>query len=71
MKIIDSIDELKILANEIIEWYNTGILKDGKVRELAKDLGENWSIPPYESLRVAESIVNMSCLKKIVEIKGE
>ena len=42
------------IAGEILNWNGTGILVDGKLRELAAILNETLS--SHDSLQVAESI---------------
>jgi len=47
-------------ANELIEWSRTGLLVDGKVRELARQCAK-WT-GAKDSLTVAESIVKNEAL---------
>jgi len=50
-------DNLTELCQEILEWHNTAILRDGKVRELAQMLKFTGC-----DLAVAESMINSAAL---------
>ena len=62
-------ENLVDLARELIEWQDTAILCDGKVRELAKLVG--GFIENHDSLRLAESFINWAALHQIAAVVGD
>lgn len=56
---------LKQCCVEILKWENTGSLRDGKLRELAKI---TKTISPHQSLSIAEAIVKDEAFKYIVSL---
>lgn len=48
-------------AREMLEWYDTALLRDGRMRELAKILKP--ISPNYDSLGLAESLVRRAALE--------
>ena len=58
-------DNLKECAQEVIEWHDTAILRDGKVRELAKMCNE-WA-SGVDDLRLAERIVERVALEEVAK----
>jgi hypothetical protein len=55
---------LRECAAELLEWSDTGVLRDGRVRELAK-LCAQWT-GPSNALNVAESYVKHAALEALV-----
>lgn len=53
---------------ELMEWQDTAILRDGKVRELA--LMCNRFTDGHSSLRVAESFVNRAAHEFVIAAEG-
>jgi len=51
---------LKECCAELIEWQDTAILRDGRMRELAK-LCNQW-VDNHDGLRVAESFINRAAI---------
>lgn len=58
-----AIDNLHECANELLERYSTGILRNGKVRELAKMISVYADVP--QTLAIAESMVNHAALSYV------
>lgn len=54
---------LKECAAEIIEWQDTAVLRDGRVRELAALCGK--FIDNHDQLRVAESLINRAAIDAV------
>jgi hypothetical protein len=54
-------DNIAECAVEILEWHDTAILRDGKVRELAYMLRPLFN--DADNLRGAESFINVEALK--------
>lgn len=53
------------LAKEMLEWRGTGILCDGKVRELARMFD---FVPAHDRLNLAESVVNEAALEAVIAL---
>lgn len=56
-------DNIGDLCREILQWHDTGILKDGKVRKLAHMLSY---VPAYDRLKVAESMISTLAMESII-----
>lgn len=56
-------DNLKECSLELIELYNTGILKDGKIRELAK----LYDSADGDSISVVKRIVEYEAVKYVTK----
>lgn len=52
-------------ARELLEWQNTALLRDGKVRELGR-MCAVWA-GAENSLKIAESLVCRAALSKVAE----
>ena len=58
------------LAQEIVQWKSTGLLKqNGKVMELAKSCKTWIGANSDHKLIMAENIINDLCLKRVAESK--
>lgn len=55
---------LRECAEELLEWNNTGLLRDGKVRELAR-LCAVWA-GDRDSLSISQRIVEHGALRAVV-----
>jgi len=56
---------LKECAIELLEWSETAILRDGKVRELAV-LCKKW-VDARDALNIAENVVKRAALEKVAK----
>jgi len=56
-------EHLAECAAEIIEWQDTAILRDGRVRELAAKCDK--FIANHDALRVAESFINRAAVERV------
>lgn len=56
-------EHLAVCADELLEWRETAILKDGKVRELAQMVSE-WA-GTRDSLSLAERFVEVAALRYV------
>lgn len=54
-------DHLRECAEELLEWSDTAILRDGKVRELAQ-LCAVWA-GHHDALAIAESLIKRAALQ--------
>lgn len=52
-------EHVREMAAELLEWQDTSILRDGKVRELAK----MCAFADYHALKVAEHFVHRAALE--------
>lgn len=50
-------ENLRECSTELLNWYATGILKDGIVREIAKDISEDIGETFSNRVRIVESMV--------------
>lgn len=57
-------DNLEECCRELIEWHDTSILCDGKVREVAK----LCSFAGRDALPVAESLIKMAAYERICNV---
>ncbi len=62
-------EHLRECAEELREWQDTAILRDGRVRELAKICAR--FIENHDSLRVAESFINRAALDRAAMSAGD
>lgn len=58
-------DNLEECCRELIEWHDSSVLRDGKVRELAKIL----SFTGHVTLSVAESLIKRVAYEHICNVK--
>lgn len=67
---IDFADQnIKELAEEILEWKATSLLRYGKLRHLASILTTRYEIPSCQSLNVAESICNEAFARFVLSVE--
>lgn len=59
---------LKECCAELLEWQNTAILRDGRIRELASMCRK--FVGDHDGLRVAESFVNRAAVERIANGSG-
>lgn len=52
------------LAQEMMEWQDTAILRDGKLRDLARQL---TFAPAHDRLNIAEHVATRACLEALVK----
>lgn len=62
-------DELIKCIRQVKEWSNTGILEDGIVRELSKQVEIVGHIRDYESLRMSEILIYKEASNRWYNIK--
>lgn len=60
-------DNLEECCRELLEWHDVGVLKDGKIRELAN----LCSFADYMKFNVAENLVKRAALEHICDLKKE
>lgn len=74
-------NNIKTLAQEMCEFSESGILRDGLIRNLAKQLNDQFliiqskfchpsdtSYIPHEGLTIALTLVKDECVKKIANL---
>lgn len=54
---------LSELCAELVEWWDTGLLRDGKMRQLAK----LCTYVDYGELKQAERLVELQAIKKLAD----
>lgn len=62
-------DHLTVCAAEMLAMSETGILPDGRVRELATKC-QSWSTPAA-ALHLAQSLVHLEALRRVVRLSVE
>jgi len=60
-------NELNAAAQEVFEWHNTAILKDGVIRVYAQTLATE-GIPSQHVLGIVERYVLEECTKRYLEL---
>ena len=59
-------ENLAILCAELVEWQDTGILREGKMRELAR----MCSYAQYDKLKQAERLVEYATIRRLAGANG-
>lgn len=54
------------LASELQTYTNTGLLKMGRVRELAALISSLLRIPSYDALNLSQSMVKDACVDRVI-----
>lgn len=57
-------EHLVEMCQEMVEYHDTGILPNGRVRELATRLEKYEGIPEYDAQRLSEMIVSRDAIAK-------
>ena len=63
-------DDLKQRCREVLDWQKTGLLhggNGGRLRALAKRLGEERKIPEHYQLTLAEKITQDEAMQYVVD----
>ena len=59
-------ENLQECCEEMLEWHDTAILREGKIREIGEICKE---LSDYGYLRIVESYIFTAALRKIAEIQ--
>lgn len=66
---IEIIDNLPAMCKELLEWDNTGILIEGKVKDIARRLSKEHEIEYEVSLDVVESVIHREAMSFLSKVK--